>query len=124
MRSIIAFVLTLAFCASAYAQDNACVSPERFMSDMVAGPESQLETRVVVDIDGEPAAAAVARFNAMPPEGDMPADRIIVIAGKLKATGQDVPTVLLSFFHKGCLVKYGEAPAENVAKLLKPDHGI
>jgi hypothetical protein len=32
--------------------------------------------------------------------------------------------VLLSFFHKGCLVKYGEAPAENVAKLLKPDHGI
>jgi hypothetical protein len=123
MRSIIALAFIM-LCTSAQAQDNACVSPERFMSDMVAGPESQLETRVVADIDGEPAAAAVARFNAMPPEGDMPADRIIVIAGKLKATGQDVSTVLLSFFHKGCLVKYGEASAEGVAKLLKPDHGI
>jgi hypothetical protein len=90
MRSIIALAFIM-LCSPAQAQDNTCVSPERFMSDMVAGPESQLETRVVVDIDGEPAAAAVARFNAMPPEGNMPADRIIVIAGKLKATGRTFP---------------------------------
>lgn len=116
--------LSAASCEPAYADEpgngaavGACVSAKDWTLSVVQRSQG-VSVIQLSDIGGAQAQAIVARVNAIPPETDIKADRILVLGAKSVPEDIPAPYVLVAFFDHDCLVTSGRADPREVAEIL------
>ncbi len=107
MRSILFALLLLGLASPANAD---CDTPEFAVQTFL---EKAVDWSVenVADLSGAEAQPLIAWWNKMPPPSETVADRIIVLRGLHKKTGQEHPKWIFLLVKDNCVVDSGTLPS-------------